>query len=231
MKFSIIKKPLILGVLFFLPVIFLLFLYPATDNYNTLDIVKGNVSELSKFSSKDSIKLEGHITVLGFVGSNPNDKALSVLNLKEIIYDKFKGFKNFQVVMLALNGTEDKVKLLKKELYQHDELKYWRFAYGSEADLTQIYNSLKAEAELDLDYSLNHVFIIDKERNQRGRIDDRNDNQIAKNTPVFGMASYDCIEVAILKIKWQKKICVFCLLNIDKKEKVILIQHHEEQMI
>ena len=205
MNFNTIKKPLILGILFFLPVLFLLFLYPATDNYNTLDIVKGNVDELVNFSSKDSVKLKGNITVLGFLGSNPNDKALPTLNLKEVIYDKFKGFKKFQVVMLAVNGTEDKVKLLKKELYQHDELKYWRFAYGSEKELSNIYNSLKTEVELDRDYSSNHVFIVDKERNQRGRIDDRNENQIEKKSPVFGLASYDCIEVAILKNKMAKE--------------------------
>lgn len=206
MNFSTIKKPLILSVLFFLPVIFVIIMSLSKENYNPLDVIKGNVSELSNFKAiKDSVKLEGHVTVLGFLGKDPNSKAIGVLNLKEVIYDKFKGFKKFQVVMLAVNGTEDKVKLLKKELYQYDELKYWRFAYGNENDINAIYNSLKVEVELDSDYSSNHVFIVDKERNQRGRIDDRNENQIKKNAPIFGMASYDCIEVSILKNKMAKE--------------------------
>jgi len=205
MTFDTIKKPLILGVLFFLPVVFLLFLYPATDNYNTLDIIKGNVVELSRFSSSDNTQLEGNLTVLGFLGDHPNEMALTALNLKEIIYDKFKGFKKFQVVMLVANDSEAKVNLLKKELYQYDELKYWYFAYGSKDNINEVYNSLKSEVELDANLSTSHVFIIDKEKNQRGRIDDREDNQIEKNIPIFGLASYDCIEVAILKNKMAKE--------------------------
>ena len=205
MSSNTIKKPLILGVLFFLPVVFLLFLYPATDNYNTLDIVNGNVTELSEFTSKDSVLLEGNITVMGFLGKQPNNKALATLNLKEIIYDKFKGFKRFQVVMLVANNTQDQVEELKKELYRHDELKYWKFVYGSPEAISNVHKSLKTEVELDQNLATDHVFIVDKERNQRGRIDDRDDNQIEKNAPVFGLASYDCIEIAVLKNKMAKE--------------------------
>ena len=116
MNMSNVKKKLILGILFILPVIFLLFLYPSTNNYNALDIVKSDVLEISDFSfnDKDKTTLEGRLTVLGFLGNNPNDYALAALNLKEIIYDKFKGFKKFQVLILASKGSQDKVKLLEK---------------------------------------------------------------------------------------------------------------------
>ena len=30
----------------------------------------------------------------------------SVLNLKELIYDKFKGFKKFQIITISTMGTE-----------------------------------------------------------------------------------------------------------------------------
>ena len=42
-----------LGVLFLLPVIFLLFLYPSTHNYNPLDIVKTNVNDVEEVNVND----------------------------------------------------------------------------------------------------------------------------------------------------------------------------------
>ena len=55
----------------------------------------------------------------------------------------------------------------------------------------------------DLDSSLatEHVFIIDKERNQRGRLDDSEDKEKEKNAPVYPLYSYNCIEIAELKNK------------------------------
>ena len=203
MNFKGLKNRIILGILFLLPVIFLLFLYPSTNNYNTLDIVKTDVLEISNFKSEldDEVKLEGNLTVLGFLGKNSNERALPALNLKEIIYDKFKGFKKFQVVILVPKGSESQVKLLEKELYQFDELKYWHFAYGDNEDILNVFKSLNSKIELDENLATDHVFIVDKERNQRGRLDDRENKEKEKNRPVLSLYSYDCIEVAILKNK------------------------------
>jgi len=178
-------------------------LYPSTNNYNALDIVKEDVSEISNFSfdGEKETTLEGNLTVLGFLGINPNDRALSALNLKEIIYDKFMGFKKFQVLILVPTGSESDVELLKKELYQYEQLKYWHFAYGEKEDILKVYNSLLSENNLDTNLSTEQVFIIDKERNQRGRLDDREDREKEKNAPVYPLYSYSCIEIAELKNK------------------------------
>ena len=203
MNFKNLKKRIILGILFLLPVIFLLFLYPSTNNYNPLDIVKTDILEISNFNSDliDKVKLEGNLTVLGFLGKNSNERALPALNLKEIIYDKFKGFKKFQVVILVPKGSESQVKLLEKELYQFDELKYWRFAYGNNEEILNVFNSLNSKVELNENLATNHVFIVDKERNQRGRLDDRDKKEKEKNSVAYPLYSYDCIEVAVLKNK------------------------------
>ena len=42
---------------------------------------------------------------------------------------------------------------------------------------------------------------LDKERNQRGRLDDREDIEKDRNKPIYPLYSYDCIEVAELKNK------------------------------
>lgn len=202
-----IKKPLILAILFLLPVIFLLFLYPSTNNYNALDVVKGDIEEISGFNSEDgkTYKLENQITVLGFLGRIPNNNAITALNLKEIIYDKFQGFKKFQVIIIVPFEAKENVKLLKKELYQYELLKYWHFVYGEEKEIIKVFQSLRSETKLDADLATNHVFIIDKELNQRGRLDDREDNEKAKGFPIHGLFSYDCIEVAELKNKMAKE--------------------------
>ena len=45
------------------------------------------------------------------------------------------------------------------------------------------------------------VFIVDRDLNQRGRIDDRTENEIEDNKPIYSLYSYDCVEVAELKNK------------------------------
>ncbi len=208
MKFKSIKKTAILVILFFLPVLFLLFLYPSKHNYNTLDIVKNNIFEVSAFSTMkgETIGLENNITVLGFFGLEPIEKATEALNLKELIYDKFKGFKRFQILIIVPNGVEEQVKLLKYELLKYDELKYWHFVYGERQDIIEVFNSLKVKENLDTNIATNHVFIIDKERNQRGRIDDRTEREVEDEKLVYEMNSYDCIEVAELKNKMSEDI-------------------------
>ena len=198
-----LKKPFVLIVLFFLPVLFLLFLYPSKHNYKTLDVVKKNIPELSNFVTKEGevLQLENHLTVLGFLGKTPMEDAILALNLKELVYDKFRGFKRFQIVILVPETAKEQVELLRKELNQYEFLEYWKFGFGTEAEILSAYQSLKISTVLDSNLKTSNVFIIDKERNQRGRLDDRDKDQIKNKTPLFGMSSYDCLEVSILKNK------------------------------
>jgi hypothetical protein len=191
------KRYIVLGILFLLPVTFLLFLYPATHNYTPLDIVNENVMDLQQFSSDtgEDILLKNHITVLGFLGAKPMDNYLAASNLKELVYDKFKGFKKFQIVMVVPKGTEAETERLKTEISSYEDTRFWHFVYGSPQDVQAVFNSLKSNTPLDSDMATKAVFIIDKDLNQRGRIDDRKDNEKTKNKPVYGLNSYDCILV------------------------------------
>lgn len=197
------KRYIILGVLFFLPVTFLLFLYPATHHYTPLDIVGENVVELQNVSSTtdEDISLNEHITVLGFLGNNPMDKFISASNLKELVYDKFKGFKKFQIVIVSPEGTEKNIEKLQKEISSYEDLKFWHFVFAEPKQINKIFNSLNSETSLNKDLSSDYVYVIDKERNQRGRLDDRTDNEIEKKKPIYGLMAYNCIEVAEIKNK------------------------------
>ncbi len=208
-----IKKPLVLSVLFFLPVLILLFLYLAEHNYNTLDIIKKDLPELTNFVDKngEELRLENHLTVLGFFGETPMEDATPALNLKELVYDKCYGFKHFQVIILVPESSNKQVELLEKQLNQYEFLNSWKFGYGSPSDVLDIYKSLKTSNDLgliSLDYfrwnnclKTSEAFIIDKERHQRGRLDDRTKAQKEENFPIYSMPSYNVLEVAELKNK------------------------------
>lgn len=202
MNYKKISRYVVLAVLFFLPVTFLLFLYPATHNYTPLDIVNKSVIDLDGFTSEEeNILLKDHITVLGFLGINPMDNAVEASNLKELVYDKFKGFKKFQIVLVVPNGTEKAVEKLKEEVFTYEDLKFWHFVYGTPEQIEKVYASLKAEEALGSRLETNKIFIIDKDLYQRGRFDDREDREKEKNNPVYGLYAYNTIEVAEIKNK------------------------------
>ena len=203
MDYKKIGRYFVLGILFFLPVTFLLFLYPATHNYTPLDIVNESVSDLEGFSSdsKENIALKDHITVLGFFGNNPSEKFITASNLKELVYDKFKGFKRFQVVVIMPKGTEKDVEAIKKEIGSYEDIRFWYFVFGETEAINSIFKSLKSDIVLNGDLASDNVFIIDKDLNQRGRLDDRTDNEKVKESKIYGLYSYNCIEVAEIKNK------------------------------
>ena len=202
------RKWIILGILFLLPVIFLLFLYPSTHNYNTLDIVNEDIKETDflNFIDKRKTNFEENITILNFLGDKPLENITGTLNLKELVYDKFKGFKKFQIISIASLNSEKLLESVKKELLKSDELKYWFFATTSDEEINKIYSSLRSQNELDSSNYTSQVFIIDKQRNQRGRIDDRGDDQIENNIDLFGLYSYNSIIVSEIKKKMNDDI-------------------------
>ncbi len=203
MDYKKTSRYVVLGILFFLPVAFLLFLYPATHNYTPLEIVNSNVPDPGQMEGifNNKVVLKDHITILGFIGNNPKRHLVQLSNLKELVYDKFKGFKKFQIVVLAPKGTENILKRLKSEISSYEDLKFWHFITGKPEAISNLYKSLKSTNSLDNELGSDNVFIIDKELNQRGRLDDRNDNEIEKNIAVYGLYSYNCIEVAEIKNK------------------------------
>lgn len=208
MDYKKVSRYVVLGILFFLPVTFLLFLYPATHNYIPLDIVNESVLDLQQFSSdsEEQVLLKDHITVLGFFGNNPLDKTITASNLKELVYDKFKGFKRFQIVIVMPKGTEGAVEKLKAEIKSYEDIRFWHFIFGEPSNIQKVFSRLKSKTNLSENLDTDYVFIIDKDLNQRGRLDDRTDNELEKKKSVYGLDSYNCIEVAEIKNKMSEDV-------------------------
>ncbi len=214
MNIKLVKRYAVLVILFFLPVAFLLMLYPAKHNYLALDVIKEDVKEIKTISEQ---QLEDHISVLAFFGKKPLERATVASNLKELIYNKFKGFKRFQIIVfLSPEGKED-LPALKREIESHEDLKYWHFVFLDDNDTQKLYDGLKSYQPLDGNLSTSSVFIVDGDLKQRGRLDDRTERELENNIPSYDLTSYDCVEVAILKNKMSEDIRVLFTEYRDKR--------------
>lgn len=197
------KRNWVLGVLFFLPVMFLIFLYPAKHNYQPLDIIKGHVYDVETFKNLDgqSVLLKDHITVIGFLGNQPMSHLTEASNLKELVYDKFKGFKKFQIVVLFPNSAKEQAQTLYKEISTYEDLRFFEFAFGDPSEIQTVFNSLNHQSNLNANLFTPQVFIVDKDLTQRGRLDDRTDKEIEKNSEIYPLYSYNTLEVSEMKNK------------------------------
>ncbi len=148
------------------------------------------VKELDAFSTSqgDKITLEDRITILGYFGKDLESNHANAYNLAHKIYKKNFQFKDFQFVMIMPEGTEKKVEELNKTLSDIADTGNWYFVYGSTEDIKEQFSSLETNYTLDENISTPYVFIIDKERNLRGR--DKDDTEIQ-----FGFDARDYSEI------------------------------------
>jgi len=199
MSVTIAQKNLVLSVLFFLPVAFVVIMMLSKENYETLDVVHANITELPK--NDDNIQLEDHLTVLAFFGKHPLKQSTAALNLKELIYDRCKGFKKFQIVVLLPEVAKSEANTLLKQIKSYEDLRFWHFVYAPENEIKTVFNSLKSKTNLDENLATNAVFIVDKDKHQRGRLDDRTEKEKETKKAIYGLYEYNCVEVSELKNK------------------------------
>lgn len=170
------KKYAVLSVLFIFPIVIYLFFASGKNNFALLPTLTPDVDELSQWETLNGepVQLDRRITVLGFWGEDLINKKGDALNLNQKIYKRFYQFKDFQFVMVVKNGRQTQVNELKNELKAGvgTDLVKWRFVFGSDDEIAALFESLDTPLSLTEKKSLPYVFIIDKERNLRGRDDD-----------------------------------------------------------
>ena len=168
------KKYLVLGVLFILPITAYIFFAMSTNYFKPLPVLTTSVAELEGFKDLhgNPVHLENRITVLGFFGKNLEDHRAYAYNLAQKIYSKNHEFKEFQFVILLPEGTETQASGIEEKLKQIAPTDAWFFAFGSSENIHRVFLSLNSNLSLDSNLSTPYVFIIDKERSLRGRKDD-----------------------------------------------------------
>ncbi len=202
MKFSQkFKKFFVLGVLFILPIVAYLFLASGVNNFVKLPVLSQGVSDIQQFNDEEgnTYSLNNKITVLLFLGKNPLERKANIYNLAHKIYKKNYLFNDFQFVLLSENGTQKENKEIIKELKKIEDTKGWRFLYGSTQEIENVFYSLQTNLELDKNYSTPYAFIIDKDKNLRGR------NQDEDEEVLYG---YDASDYSLINNKMSDDVKV-----------------------
>ncbi|MGB5386751.1 MAG: hypothetical protein WBN20_08200 [Eudoraea sp.] len=168
------KKTFVLVVLFILPLVAYLFFASGVNNFGKLPLLPEGVLDIPE--NIDKITFENKITVLGFLGNKVELKKGNTFNLNQKIYKPFYEFNDFQMVMIMPIGTTEKVEELKSELGNLVDIKNWKFIFIEDEEIRAIFNSLKTNLRLDENLGTDYVFIIDKNKNLRGRTDDEEED-------------------------------------------------------
>ncbi len=166
------KKNIVLFVLFVLPIVAYLFFASGVNSFISLPTITKAIPEVTSWKTLDNkpVSLTNKITILGFIGSDVKKHKGNLFNLYEIIYSKYKDFKDFQVVMVLPDGTQNDVQeLLKLDLNKLGTHKGWNFVFASPKQIDAFYDRLHLVGKLDQTLATPNVFIVDKQRNLRGR--------------------------------------------------------------
>lgn len=202
------KKNIVLFVLFVLPIVAYLFFASGVNSFISLPTITKNIPEITSWKTLDNkeVRLTNKITILGFIGNDVMKHKGNFFNLYEIIYDKYKDFKDFQVIMILPDGTQNQVQeLLKLDIKKLGTHKGWNFVFASPNEITTFYDKLHLVGKLDTTLATPNVFIIDKKRNLRGR-----KGQDQKGTPEY-KEGYSTIYVSDLynKMMDDMKIIIY----------------------
>jgi hypothetical protein len=205
------KKFLVLGILFILPITVYIFFASGKDNFAKLPVLTPNVAELMEFSDIDntSVRFKDHITVLGFFGKELLKNKGKAFNLAHKIYKKNRGFQDFQLVIVLPEGLQDESEALKSELNQIADTAQWKFVFGPSEAIENVFNSLGSNYSLDANLGTSYVFIIDKDGNLRGRDDDENEGELygfnASDIADINNKMHDDIKVVLAEYRLELK--------------------------
>jgi hypothetical protein len=166
------KKNLVLFVLFILPIVAYLFFASGVNSFITLPTITAGIPDVnSEWTSLNGKKvtLNNKITILGFAGEDimPNSGNFFTLNQK--IYNKYREFKDFQMVFVAPEGSQQQAEKLLKELGKITNVSGYNFVFAAPEAIEAYHKNLKLLGKLDEKAGTPYVYIIDKKRNLRGR--------------------------------------------------------------
>jgi hypothetical protein len=170
-----VKKYLVLGVLFILPITLYLFLSTGVNHFAKLPVLTENIKDINNFSTADGeqVSLSGNITILSFFGNDIRSKFGHIFNLTHKIYKPYHQFEDLQFVVVLENGGEELVEELLLELEKIENTNKWHFVFGSPEEIRSVFNAMETNLSLDENASIGEVFIVDKNQNLRGRDDDK----------------------------------------------------------
>ena len=212
MKKEEVYKKIVLGILFVFPLLVYLFFASGKNNFAKLPILSEKIMEIPENSIGNSTKLNGHISILGYWGGSLENKKAEALNLNEKIYKRFYQFDDFQFVFLVDSDKKKEVEELKNSLRQGvgTDLSRWNFVFSEKTEIKSHFLSLNIPIDLDEYGSTPYVFIIDKNRNLRGRNDDEDNVTLygfdARSVAQINKKMIDDVKVILAEYRLALKI-------------------------
>lgn len=169
------KKNIVLFVLFVLPIVAYLFFASGVNSFSKLPIITSKIADLGNWESLrgEKVTLNNKITILGFSGTDILKNRGNLFNLNEKIYQRYHGFKDLQFVMVCPLGTQKDVKNILDAFDDFTDVSQWHFVFAAPEEIQAYYNQLKLVGKLDANAGTPNVYIIDKERNLRGRNEEK----------------------------------------------------------
>jgi hypothetical protein len=165
------KKNIVLFILFILPIVAYLFFASGVNSFTKLPVVTPKTADFGNWPALDGkkISLNDKVTILGFSGTDLLINRGNLFNLNQKIYQTYHKFKDVQFVVICPIGTEKDAKKVVDALAAFTDMAQWRFVFASPEDIQAYYKQLKLIEQLDDNLGTPKVYIIDKERNLRGR--------------------------------------------------------------
>lgn len=177
MKKGVIKKFAVLAVLFALPIIAYLFFASGENNFAKLPVLTKQVSNISNLESEQPLSFKDKISIVAFFGTNLEELKGNTFNLDQKILEKYYEFNDFQFVIILPETARQEAEAFRKEFSGISKTEKWKFAFGNNAEIEQVFKSFKSPHKLENAYTP-YVFIIDKELNLRGRDNDEDHGKL-----------------------------------------------------
>ena len=168
------KKFLVLGILFALPITAYLFFASGKNNFAKLPVLTENVKDITGFENNTDtiLTFKDHISVVAFFGSNLENIKGNTFNLDKKILEKYYDFDDFQFVIILPEEAKKETSGFVEEFKKISESSKWKIAYATRPKIQSVFDSFKTPHKLDEDGHTPYVFIVDKEAQLRGRDDD-----------------------------------------------------------
>lgn len=169
------KKNLVLFTLFIIPIVAYLFFASGVNGFTHLPVLTPKTADFGAWNSlrNEKVSLDNKITILGFGGLDLLKNRGNLFNLNEKIYKRYHEFKDLQFVMVCPLGTEGGAQKIVDALGATTDMSQWHFVFTTPENIAAYHKQLKLRDPLLADYGTPKVYIIDKERNLRGRKDQK----------------------------------------------------------
>ncbi|SCY73208.1 hypothetical protein [Flavobacterium caeni] len=165
------KKKLILFTLFVVPIVAYLFFATGVHGFTHLPTVTPKVADFGDWRStrNERISLNGKITILGFGGKDLLKNRGNLYNLQQKVYLRYHEFTDLQFVYLCPIGTEADAAQILEAMTATTDMSHWHFVFATPEEIQKFHSQLKLQGKLGPDFGTSHVYLLDKDRNLRGR--------------------------------------------------------------